>query len=63
MAQVGEGWICEPEPLDPNGEFRDMPYSRCNIDFRFGAGQSDKLRGCDDFRDSLINTACHIGTL
>ena len=62
MSQVDEGWLCEPEPLDSDGNYRDRPLSKCNIAFRFGVEQSDKLRGCDDFRDSLTNTACHIGT-
>ena len=58
----GERVALPPEPLNSDGEFRDNPTERCNLAFRFGVSQSDKLRGRDDFRDSLTNQACRINT-
>ena len=62
MQQVSKNWLCPPEPLDGNGNFLNNPTSPINIAFRFGVPQSDKLRGCDDFKDALTNKCCHIAT-
>ena len=62
MTQVDKGWFSPPEPLDSSGNFIANPQEACNIAFRFGVLQSDKLRGCDDFKDSLTNKTCHIAT-
>ena len=62
MAQVRDGWLSEPQPLNADGRFAARPEEECNIAFRFGVEQADKLRGCDDLRDSLTNTACTIRT-
>ena len=62
LQQAEAGWLSPPELLDSDGNFKDNPNEKCNIAFRFGVSQSDKLRGCDDFRDSMTNTACHIST-
>ena len=62
LEQVNKGWLWPPEPLSPEGAFIARPEEECNIAFRFGVQQSDKLRGCDDLRDSLTNTACVVRT-
>ena len=59
---VEEGWRTPPDPLDINGRFLEHPMEECNIAFRFGCEQTDKLRGCGDLKDSLTNTACAIRT-
>ena len=60
LGQVKRGWVTTPEPLSPEGRFIARPHEECNIAFRFGAQQAGKLRGCDDLRDSLTNTACAV---
>lgn len=60
--QVEKGWLRAPQPLDKSGNFRDLPDEKVNIAFRFGVLQSDKLRGCDDLKDSLTNETCYITT-
>ena len=62
LKQVDEGWLTPPGPLGANSHFLDRPRGECNIAFRFGVEQTDKLRGCDDLKDSLTNTACAIRT-
>ena len=62
LEQVAKGWLEKPLPLDNNGNFRDNPTDPINIAFRFGVSQSDKLRGCDDFKDALTNKCCYIST-
>ena len=60
MSQVHEGWLNPPEVLDSDGNFLGHSGERCINAFRFGVQQSDKLRGCDDLKDSLTNTACTV---
>ena len=62
LLQVERGWLSKPEPLDSSGNFRDSPHAETNITFRFGVLQSDKLRGCDDSKDSCTNQTCQIAT-
>ena len=44
-------------PRTEDGSLRNHPKVPGNIAFRFGVEQSGKLRGRDDIRDSLTNTA------
>ena len=60
IAQVDRGWLYPPEPLDSNSNFLSRPSERFNVEFRFGVPQAGKLRGCDDFKDSLANTTCRV---
>ena len=53
LKQVDEGWLTPPEPLGDNGHFLDHPREECNIAFRLGVEQIDKLRACADLRHSL----------
>ena len=62
MKQVDKKWLGPPEPLDENGNFTESPSGRINIAFRFGVSQTDKLRGCDDFKDALTNRRCRVDT-
>ena len=62
MSQVQEGWLTPPEILDTAGNFANDPLTPCNVAFRFGVQQEDKLRGCDDLKDSLTNTACRVAS-
>ena len=62
LVQVSEGWLTAPEPMDQNRRFQEHPLGQCNIAFRLGVEQADKLRGCDDLKDSLNNTACAVRT-
>ena len=57
-AQVKQGWLHPPEPLNSEGNFTNNLSERFNVAFRFGVSQADKLRGCDDFKDSLTNKTC-----
>ena len=60
IEQVEKGWLNTPEPLDSDGNFIHKPLERFNLAFRFGVSQADKLRGCDDFKDSLTNLTCRV---
>ena len=62
MTQVEKGWLKPPRTLNSSGNFCDSADEMVNIAFRFGVLQSDKLRGCDDLKDSLTNETCHIAT-
>ena len=62
LKQVQEGWLTPPDPLNHNGHFLEHPREECNIAFRLGVEQTDKLRGCDDLKGSLTNTDCTIRT-
>ena len=58
------GAVKSPPPslLTTEGNFPHAPDYACNIAFRFGVPQDDKIRGCDDLKYSLTNTACQILT-
>ena len=60
IEQVEKGRLNPPEPLDSDGNFIHRPLERFNLAFRFGVSQADKLRGCDDFKDSLTNMTCRV---
>ena len=62
LSQVAKGWLEHPRPLSATGDFADPPFEEINTAFRFGVRQSGKLRGCDDFKDSLTNRRCRITT-
>ena len=62
LEQVEAGWLTAPVPLSANGDLLEQKEEKCNIVFRFGSLQADKLRGCDDLRDSMTITACTIRT-
>ena len=62
IGQVHKGWFSPPERLDDNGCYVANTNDLFNIAFRFGVLQTDKLRGCDDFKDSLTNEACSVET-
>lgn len=58
IGHVKEGAICTSERLTEEGTFRLKVFEGCNIAFRCGVSQSDKLRGRDDFKDPHTNAAC-----
>ena len=60
LAQVEKGWLNPPGPLDSDGKPPDVPSERFNLAFRFGFAQAYKLRGFDDFDDSLANWTCRV---
>ena len=48
--------------LGAQGKFAHNTDIPRNPEFRFGAQQPDKLRGCYELKDSLTNTACAVLT-
>ena len=60
ISQVSKGWLEAPLPLEDNGNIRDSSGEKINIAFRIGVSQTDKLMGCDDFKDALTNKRCRV---
>lgn len=46
-----------PVRLSASGRPEDQPAGGFNIAFRFGVELSEKLRACDDLKNSLTNLA------
>ena len=51
-----------PRPLTASGRPIDQPKGGCNIVFRVGVDQAEKLRACGDLKHGLANKACQILT-
>ena len=62
MGRCEKGWLNLPFPLCSANRPFVMNNPELRIAFRFGVGQSLKLRGCDDLRHSRTNLACVVET-
>ena len=58
LGQVQKGWITDPLPPDRDGREAYYRNKGIVIACRFGVGQIDKLRSCDDLKYSTTNMYC-----
>ena len=57
MEQASYRWLRPPRRLNKDGRFRDPPQLPIVNTFRFAVIQGEKIRACDDLRDSLTNSS------
>ena len=62
MDQVEKGWLSTPLPIDTNGQCPLAALGPIDISFRFGVGQMDKLRACDDLKYGATDLYCSVWT-
>ena len=62
MGQVKVGWLLNPVPLSTDGKPPLWILKQYNFSFRFGVLQADKLRACDDLKQSMTNQTCTVET-
>ena len=55
MDQHAKGWLGAPVELKASGRPADLRSGGCDIVFRLGAEQAEKLRACDDLKHGLTN--------
>ena len=62
LGQVDPGWLAPPLPIDIDGSVATYTHGSVNIAFRFGVGQADKLRACDDLKHNEVSLYCAVWT-
>ena len=60
--QVRLGWLSRHRLLNQDGCFSDSPKYQLNIAFRFDDKQADKIRACDDLRNSHASLGDMVGS-
>ena len=62
LDQVKKGWRNTPLPIRGDGQCPDAAIGPIDVSFRFGVGQMNKLRACDDLKYGTTNLYCAVWT-
>ena len=60
LGQVTNGWLTPHLPIREDGQCPDLAIGPVNVSFRFGVGQMNKLRACDDLKYGAANLYCSV---